>query len=90
MDQFIDAPEQGMRTVRRFIPPKLQPILRGFRKRWQLRKLQLSEPFRSVYPYTQAAMIRQQNLFRLAQDIEQTASPVSLSNAVCLMVVWLH
>ena len=58
MDLFIDAPEQGMRTIRRFIPRKLQPTLRGFRKRWQLRRLQLSEPFRSVYPYTQAAMIR--------------------------------
>jgi O-methyltransferase len=75
MDPLVDAPEQSMRTIRHFIPRKLQPVLRGFRKRWQLRKLRLSEPFRSVYPYTTGAMIRQQNLYRLAQDVETNRIP---------------
>jgi O-methyltransferase len=64
-----DAPLQQLKILRRFIPKRLQPILRGVRKRLQ-RPSSLEEPYYSVYPYTQAAMIRQQNLMHLSQDIE--------------------
>jgi O-methyltransferase len=66
-----DAPPQRFKFVRRFIPGRLQPLLRGLRKRLERRRsTSLEEPYYSVYPYTQAALIRQQNLFRLAQEIE--------------------
>src|SRR5258708_36861389 len=67
---FVDAPPQRFPFLRRLIPKSLQPLLRGLRKRWQVRTLSLEEPFRSVFPYTMAHYIRQQNLLRLAREVE--------------------
>src|SRR4051812_41648757 len=74
------APRQSFRWARPFIPKKLQPILRGLRKRVQLlsNRTALLEPYRSVFPYTQAATVRQHNLVRLAETIERECIPGAL------------
>jgi hypothetical protein len=54
-----DAPEQSYRWLRHFLTPKMQPWLRGLRKEWQLRSLEIDEPFRTVFPYTQVSLVRQ-------------------------------
>lgn len=64
------APKQSFRWLRWLIPGRLQPWLRGFRKRMQLRDTALDEPFRTVFPFTQASMARQQNLVRLCEKLE--------------------
>lgn len=66
-----DAPEQSYQWLRPFIPKKLQPWLRGIRKKWQLRSLDLDEPYRTIFTYTQVSQTRQQNLVRLSQFVEQ-------------------
>ena len=66
------APPQRWRWLRPFIPKRMQPYLRGFRKRIELvRAERLGEPFRTIYPYTQVHPVRQQNLLRLCELIEQ-------------------
>jgi O-methyltransferase len=64
------APPQSFKWLRPFIPRRLQPWLRGQRKRWQLRNLKLDEPYRTVYPYCQASRYRQQNLLRLGAAVD--------------------
>ena len=64
------APEQSFRLLRLFLPKTLQPWLRGLRKRWQLRSLDIDEPFRTVFAHTQASLARQENLVRLSGFIE--------------------
>lgn len=66
-----NAPTQSLRWLRPFIPKRLQPWLRGVRKRWELRSLRLEEPFRTVFPYTQVSPKRQENLLRLANVLEK-------------------
>jgi O-methyltransferase len=63
------APAQGWRWLRPFLPKRLQPPLRGLSKRYQRLFLDLEEPYRSVFPYTQAHPVRQRNLVRLAQRV---------------------
>jgi O-methyltransferase len=74
-DSPSGAPEQSLRWLRPFLPARLQPILRGVRKRWERRKLKLEEPFRTVYPFTQATLPRQRNLVRLGTIIEAERIP---------------
>jgi hypothetical protein len=69
-----DAPHQSFRLIRKLIPKHFQPWLRGLRKTLT-RPSSLEEPYYSVYPYTQAALIRQQNLVRLAEDIDALDVP---------------
>jgi O-methyltransferase len=69
MSDFVDAPQQGFGRLRKLLPKHLQPFLRGLRKR-AVRPRHLKEPYYSVYPYTQVAYERQENLFQLAQDIQ--------------------
>jgi O-methyltransferase len=70
-----DAPAQKYQWLRKLIPGRLQPLIRGARKRFQRRKMQLPEPFHTVFPFTQALMIRQENLLRLADIIEREDIP---------------
>lgn len=70
----MDAPIQSYPLLRKFLPKSLQPMLRGLRKRLN-RPAELKEPYRSVYPFTQAHPTRQQNLIRLADIIEREAVP---------------
>jgi O-methyltransferase len=70
-----DAPVQSFRWLRPLIPPQLQPVLRGIRKRYQRRSLSLTEPFYSVYPFTQTSASRQHNLLRLGQVIDHEGIP---------------
>jgi O-methyltransferase len=73
------APQQSFRWARPFIPKRLQPMLRGLRKRVQLlRNKTLAEPYRTIFPFTQAAMVRQENLVRLAEIIERENIPGAL------------
>jgi O-methyltransferase len=65
------APRQSFRLLRILLPKKLQPWVRGLRKRWRLRSIKLDEPYRSVYPYVAASLHRQKNLVRLSEYIEQ-------------------
>ena len=67
----FDAPRQAYSRLRRLIPKALQPVLRGLRKRTSRAYRTLEEPYRSVFPYTQVHPIRQENLLRLAKDIER-------------------
>lgn len=69
------APDQSLRWLRPFLPAKLQPLLRSVRKRWERRQLNLDEPFRTVYPFTQATFARQRNLVRLGGIIEAERIP---------------
>src|SRR5690242_20393961 len=65
-----EAPHQTYSKLRKLLPRALQPVLRGLRKRTSREYQALKEPYRSVYPYTQVHPTRQQNLMRLASDIE--------------------
>jgi O-methyltransferase len=49
----------------------MQPILRGFRKRRQLRHLKLDFPYNMVFPFTQASLTRQQHLVKLCQELSE-------------------
>jgi O-methyltransferase len=69
-----DAPAQSYRLLRKFLPRKLQPILRGVRKRVSLHRPR-AEPFRTVFPYTQVHPTSQENLLRIAADIESHQIP---------------
>ena len=52
------APQQSWRWLRPFIPKRLQPALRGLRKRYQRMFMKLDEPYKSVFPYTQSHPVR--------------------------------
>jgi len=69
------APAQSMRWLRPLIPKRLQPYLRGLRKRFQRISMTLDEPYRSVFPYTQAHPVRQRNLVDLCQLIDRERVP---------------
>jgi O-methyltransferase len=62
---------QSFRLVRKVLPKKMHPFLRGVRKRIQRWSVRYAEPYHSVFPYTQAHIIRQENLVRLALEIER-------------------
>jgi O-methyltransferase len=66
-----DAPDQQYRMLRRVLPKRLQPLLRGLRKRFQRSRRRLDEPYRTVFPYTQCSLERQQNLVRLCENVER-------------------
>jgi O-methyltransferase len=66
-----DAPSQSLQWLRPLIPKRLQPTLRGIRKRWNRSRMKLDEPFYSVYPFTLASLPRQHSLFQLAAEIER-------------------
>jgi O-methyltransferase len=61
------APLQSWRGLRHFLPKRLQPALRGLRKRYHRLFINLEEPYASVFPYTQVHLVRQRNLVRLAE-----------------------
>lgn len=63
------APTMSQSWLRKLIPGRFQPFLRGLRKRLQLIFRDLPEPYRTVYPFTQAHPVRQRNLVRLAETI---------------------
>lgn len=69
----MDAPAQNYPVLRKLIPRSLQPFLRGLRKRIFTASRPKEEPFRTVFPYTQAHPSRQRNLLRLARDIDARA-----------------
>jgi O-methyltransferase len=66
----MDFPPQNYRLLRQLLPRKLQPLARAIRKRIERRKYRLTEPFYSIFPYTQAHPLRQENLLRLAQSVD--------------------
>jgi O-methyltransferase len=69
------APRQSWRWLRPFLPKRLQPTLRGVRKRSQRMFMHLDEPYRSVFPFTQVHPIRQQNLVTLGRAIVEENVP---------------
>jgi O-methyltransferase len=69
-----DSPAQSYAIARKIIPKRLQPFFRGLRKRLS-RPRALKEPYRSVFSYTQAHPVRQENLVRLCGLIEQRDVP---------------
>jgi O-methyltransferase len=73
-EKISDAPEQRYAFLRKLLPKKLQPLVRGLRKRIQ-RPSNLGEPYHSVFPFTQVHPVRQQNLIRLAEQIEVNKVP---------------
>ncbi|MBV8886391.1 MAG: class I SAM-dependent methyltransferase [Chroococcidiopsidaceae cyanobacterium CP_BM_RX_35] len=70
-ETFEEAPVQSWQWLRPLLPKRLQPYFRGLRKRLELRKLSLEEPFRSLYPFTQVSQGRLDNLAQLAVRIEE-------------------
>lgn len=66
-----EAPDQAYGRLRRFMPKRVQPVVRGLRKRWEMRQLTLEEPYRSIYPFTQTSPARQESLVQLAKTIEE-------------------
>ena len=73
--QYHDAPPQKWRRLRRCIPRAMQPYLRGLRKRAQRMRMDLDEPYYSVFPYTQVSQIRQRNLVRLGGLVNDRGVP---------------
>jgi O-methyltransferase len=71
----LGAPPQRFAWARPFIPPALQPYLRGLRKSLSPARRSLAEPFRTVFPYIQCHPNRQQNLVRLASLVESNRVP---------------
>jgi O-methyltransferase len=71
----MDAPAQQYQRLRKLIPKKLHPYLRGLRKRIENSRQSLSEPFRTVYPFTQVHLFRQENLLALCRDIDHRGVP---------------
>ena len=69
------VPPVSFAWLRPFIPKRLQPHLRGLRKRVSGGARKLAEPYRTVFPYTQAHPIRQHNLVDLGTKIEQQNIP---------------
>lgn len=69
-----DAPAQSYPLLRKFVPKRMQPLLRGVRKRWQ-RPSSLQEPYRSVFPFTQSSLVSQENLLLAAEQIEKNQIP---------------
>jgi O-methyltransferase len=49
----------------------MQPLARGVRRYFKRRALSLDEPYYTVYPYTQVHPVRQQNIVRLAQRVDE-------------------
>jgi O-methyltransferase len=66
------VPAQSFRIIRKFIPGKLQPLLRGLRRRFRRPN---EEPYRTIFPYSQAHPDRQRNLVRMAEEIERLNIP---------------
>ena len=64
------APDQNWSWLRPFLPKRLQPYLRGARKRFQRLWITIEEPYRTVFPYTQVSPVRQRSLVELGQRIE--------------------
>ena len=64
------APPQSYKWLRKLLPRRMQPLARGLRKRIQRMSLNLQEPYYTVFPYTQVAQVKQQNLVRLAQFVD--------------------
>jgi len=74
--QAPSAPQQRWRSLRPFVPKRMQPFLRGMRRRMQWRRWhRLEEPFRTIFPYTQVNTTRQHNLLRLCEIIEREHVP---------------
>lgn len=70
-----ESPDQQWTLLRKLVPARCQPLLRGIRKRWQRRRLSLEEPFHTVYPFTQASQWRQKSILRLAEVVTERAIP---------------
>ena len=71
----MDAPAQQFQRLRRLVPKKLHPYLRSLRKRVEHSHRSLPEPFRTVYPFTQVHLLRQENLLALCRDIDHCGVP---------------
>ena len=71
------APDQKISLLRKLIPRRLQPTIRGIRKRWARRRLKLAEPYHTVYPYTGMSPSRQENLVRLCEILENEEIPAA-------------
>lgn len=69
------APKQGFAFLRKIIPGRLQPAIRGMRMRLRRRQLKLAEPYYTVFPYTQMSPSRQQNVVRICEVLEQEGIP---------------
>lgn len=69
------APQQSLQWLRPLIPKRLQPALRGVRKRYKRLFVDLEEPYASVFPYTQVNQARQRNLVRLAEVVMKENIP---------------
>jgi O-methyltransferase len=74
----MDAPAQQYRRLRKLIPKKLHPYLRGLRKRIETSGQSLPEPFRTVYPFTQVHLFRQENLLAICSEIDRCGIPSAI------------
>lgn len=74
LENLENAPKKRFRYLRSFVPRKLQPMFRGIRKRLAI-PAELREPYRSVFAYTQAHAVRQENLVRLCKEVDRRGTP---------------
>jgi O-methyltransferase len=72
---MTDAPAQDHKIIRKIIPGFMQPLLRGLRKRIFSLDRPKEEPYRTVFPYTQAHLARQKSLLYFASDIDARNVP---------------
>jgi hypothetical protein len=72
---MTDAPAQDHKIIRKIIPGFMQPLLRGLRKRIFSLDRPKEEPYRTVFPYTQAHLARQKSLLHFASDIDARNVP---------------
>lgn len=64
-----DAPEQSYTLLRRVVPKRVQPYLRGLRKYLMKQGYRDVAPFNVVYAYTQASIPRQDSLLAKAREL---------------------
>jgi len=72
---YVNTPKPDWLWLRRVLPKRAQPVLRGLRKRWQRIFLDIEKPYWTVYPYTQVNEYRLRHLVDLAETIEREEIP---------------
>lgn len=58
-----DAPEQSYPLLRRVLPKRMQPFLRGLRKRLKREGYRPDMPFSAIYAHTQLSAARQDSIY---------------------------
>ena len=78
MQNEPEAPKRTHNIIRAVLPRKLQPWARGMRRLFDPRRKSLEEPYRTVFPFTQASGRRQRQIVAAATRIQANGVPGAL------------